>query len=345
MQRLQGDGWAFVHAGGTLLERTLAAGELIRVDTGCIVAIPALGQLRDRVRGQDQVRDVRRRRAVLRDACADLAACGCSRCRLSRLANRIIAAAPRVTRGGREEGSHPRRIGEHPGRGHIARGARLPCPLIPLVIPCRCFRVRSSARRLERSTSTCSISSRRAASIAAGASSMPGAETAGTWCISFAAALHCFGVDRDPAAIEAVRRLAAACAPALPPENFQVGEIERLPWKDLRANAVICSAVLHFASDEAHFGRMMDEMWRVLAPRRSVLRPARLQHRPGGPDSDALGAGSACPTDRIGSSSTNRCSWNGPGGWMPGLLDPIKTTNVQDQRCMTTWCLHKSSAE
>ena len=39
MQRLQGNGWAFVHAGGTLHERTLAAGELIRVDTGCIVAL------------------------------------------------------------------------------------------------------------------------------------------------------------------------------------------------------------------------------------------------------------------------------------------------------------------
>ncbi len=38
MQRLQGDGWAFVHAGGTLQERTLAPGEILRVDTGCIVA-------------------------------------------------------------------------------------------------------------------------------------------------------------------------------------------------------------------------------------------------------------------------------------------------------------------
>ena len=38
MQRLQGDGWAFVHAGGTLHERTLAPGEVLRVDTGCIVA-------------------------------------------------------------------------------------------------------------------------------------------------------------------------------------------------------------------------------------------------------------------------------------------------------------------
>jgi len=39
MQRLQGDGWAFVHAGGTLEEKTLAAGQTLRVDTGCLVAL------------------------------------------------------------------------------------------------------------------------------------------------------------------------------------------------------------------------------------------------------------------------------------------------------------------
>lgn len=38
MQRLQGDGWAFIHAGGMLVERSLQPGELVRVDTGCIVA-------------------------------------------------------------------------------------------------------------------------------------------------------------------------------------------------------------------------------------------------------------------------------------------------------------------
>jgi uncharacterized protein (AIM24 family)/cyclophilin family peptidyl-prolyl cis-trans isomerase len=40
MQRLEGDGTAFVHAGGTLAERELAAGETVRVDTGCIVGFP-----------------------------------------------------------------------------------------------------------------------------------------------------------------------------------------------------------------------------------------------------------------------------------------------------------------
>jgi len=37
MQRLEGDGMAFVHAGGTLTERRLEAGQTLRVDTGCIV--------------------------------------------------------------------------------------------------------------------------------------------------------------------------------------------------------------------------------------------------------------------------------------------------------------------
>lgn len=38
MQKLEGDGWAFLHAGGTIHERELLPGEVLRVDTGCIVA-------------------------------------------------------------------------------------------------------------------------------------------------------------------------------------------------------------------------------------------------------------------------------------------------------------------
>ena len=39
MQKLQGDGWVFVHAGGTVVERELAAGEVLHVDTGCLAAM------------------------------------------------------------------------------------------------------------------------------------------------------------------------------------------------------------------------------------------------------------------------------------------------------------------
>jgi len=39
MEKLEGDGMVFVHAGGTIVERQLAAGEVVHVDTGCVVAI------------------------------------------------------------------------------------------------------------------------------------------------------------------------------------------------------------------------------------------------------------------------------------------------------------------
>jgi uncharacterized protein (TIGR00266 family) len=38
LQKLEGDGLAFVHAGGTIIELNLADGEILRVDTGCLVA-------------------------------------------------------------------------------------------------------------------------------------------------------------------------------------------------------------------------------------------------------------------------------------------------------------------
>ena len=67
MQRLQGDGFAFVHAGGMVHRLELAAGETLRVDTGCLVGAAALGRVRHPVRGRGQDGAVRRRRPVLRD--------------------------------------------------------------------------------------------------------------------------------------------------------------------------------------------------------------------------------------------------------------------------------------
>ena len=104
MQRLQGDGWAFVHAGGTLQEKTLQPGEVLRVDTGCIVAfqpsvsydIQYVGKIKSALFGGEGLFFATLRgpgRVWLQSL------------PLSRLANRIIAAVPGVTRGGKEEGS------------------------------------------------------------------------------------------------------------------------------------------------------------------------------------------------------------------------------------------------
>ena len=49
----------------------------------------------------------------------------------------------------------------------------------------------------------------------------------------------CFGIDRDPAAIERVRALAAKVAAELPAGNFRTGEIDSLPWTESSMDAVV----------------------------------------------------------------------------------------------------------
>lgn len=104
LQRLQGDGYAFIHAGGTLLQRELAPGETLRVDTGCIVAfqpsieydIQYVGGIKTALFGGEGVFF-----ATLRGP----GHIWLQSLPLSRLAGRITAASPQTGRGGREEGS------------------------------------------------------------------------------------------------------------------------------------------------------------------------------------------------------------------------------------------------
>src|SRR5215203_3791802 len=77
------------------------------------------------------------------------------------------------------------------------------------------------------------------------------------------AGFDCFGADSEPAAIAHLRRLASQLAPDLPGSNFAVGQLDRLTHEDASMDAVVCSAVLHFADDAGHFGSMVRELWRV----------------------------------------------------------------------------------
>src|SRR5436189_3713006 len=104
MERLQGDGWAFLNAGGTIHQRDLAPGELLRVDTGCIVAfqpsvefdVQFVGKIKSALFGGEGLFF-----ATLRGP----GRIWLQSLPLSRLADRIIAAAPKAGGKGREEGS------------------------------------------------------------------------------------------------------------------------------------------------------------------------------------------------------------------------------------------------
>lgn len=150
-----------------------------------------------------------------------------------------------------------------------------------------------------------------------------------------------YGVDEDATAIEVMRRTAARLAPHLPAENFRVASIEQLPHADGSMDVVLASAVLHFARDEEHWTRMVREMWRVLAP--NGLLFARLASNIG----LEAAVGPAGRVVRLPDGSTRfvvdeamLLLWTERLGGR--LADPIKTTNVQQQRCMTTWSVIKT---
>ena len=62
-----------------------------------------------------------------------------------------------------------------------------------------------------------------------------------------------FAVDADAGAIEAVKSMARQVAPHTSQENFIVANAEDMPFDDASFDLVICSAVLHFAKNKAHF--------------------------------------------------------------------------------------------
>jgi SAM-dependent methyltransferase len=148
-----------------------------------------------------------------------------------------------------------------------------------------------------------------------------------------------FAVDANAEGVGHVRALAAQLAPDLPATNFRVGPIEKMDFPDDFADVVICSSVLHFARGEAHFLAMLKELWRVL--------------RPGGMLFCRLGSRIGMNFERL---RGNIFRINDGSEWFlvdeaelmqmtrqmnAVLVDPLKTTIVQDHRCMTTWVLRK----
>lgn len=152
-----------------------------------------------------------------------------------------------------------------------------------------------------------------------------------------------FGTDWDPQALAATRRLAASLAPTLPADNFRLETVEAMSFPDAFADLVISSAVLHFASGDHHFRAMLEGSWRVLKP--GGLFFCRL----------ASSIGMENQVERI----AGRC-FRLPDGSERYLVDealllkltaelggqladPLKTTVVQNQRCMTTWIVRKNA--
>jgi SAM-dependent methyltransferase len=149
-----------------------------------------------------------------------------------------------------------------------------------------------------------------------------------------------WGVDESPDAIARVRRLAASIAPQLPGDRFRVERVEVLSHDDASMDAVISSAVLHFARDDNHWLAMVHEMWRVLA--QDGILFARLATTVGQSRLQPLGGGRFVMPDGDTRYLVDHERLIEVTAALGGsLLDPIKSTVVHDRRSMGTWVVRK----
>ena len=150
-----------------------------------------------------------------------------------------------------------------------------------------------------------------------------------------------YAIDPNVDAVEAVKRLSIGLASKTPLDNFTVATAENLPFADASFDLVISSAVLHFAKTNQQFDGMLHSMWRVLKPGgyffarlASDIGIEKLVH--------SLGDGRCLLPDGSERFLVNEQLLLNYTQKLNGHLhEPVKTTNVQNLRCMTTWCMRK----
>ena len=154
-----------------------------------------------------------------------------------------------------------------------------------------------------------------------------------------------FAADEDAKAVECVRSIARTLAPTLPESNFRVEAVEQMSFDDECADVVISNTVLHLAGDDAQFERMLQGSWRVLEPgglffcriASTIGMEGQFQqikgHRYRSPDGAERYLVDAPMLASIGERLGAE------------MVEPLKTTVVQNQRSMTTWVVRKKNPQ
>lgn len=147
-----------------------------------------------------------------------------------------------------------------------------------------------------------------------------------------------FGVDAEAAAVRSVQAMASH----LPSRNFRQEHIETNSFPDAFADVVISSAVMHFARDDPHFAAMLHGAWRVLKPEGMLFcrlaSSIGIEHQV----KQLTGRRFLLPdgSERYLADEALLMKYTEELGGR--LLDPLKTTVVQNQRSMTTWVVRKA---
>lgn len=155
------------------------------------------------------------------------------------------------------------------------------------------------------------------------------------------AGVDVYGVDSSEKAIQQIRESAVQISPDIPWQHFMVADLASLPHASAMFDVVICSAVLHFSKEEAHFRSMVQELVRVLKPGGMLF--CRL--------STTIGL-----KDKLNKVAEHKYQMSHGPVWFLAdedmlislekelkavRMEPLKTVLVEQERTMTTWVLRK----
>ena len=149
--------------------------------------------------------------------------------------------------------------------------------------------------------------------------------------------MNVYGVDQNPVSINKLK----TAYPSLPENRFKICSVERLPFENNFFDHIISSAVLHFANSNSQFQNMLAEMVRVLKPAGTLF--IRMTSDIGIEDKVKL------LTDGVYLIPDGSTRFLLTRSLLPDILqqhllsflEPFKTVNVDDIRCMSTLVLQK----
>lgn len=151
-----------------------------------------------------------------------------------------------------------------------------------------------------------------------------------------------YGLDKNEDAIKMLRYLAKSINPDYPVSRFVSGDVAKMPYNDQQFDAIVSSAVLHFAENEMHFLEMIAELHRMLKP--SGVLFARMATIVGMEHSvEPLGEGKyLLPDGSVRFLLTRELLEKITNEFGFELIEPFKTVVVHHQRCMSTLVARKN---
>jgi len=150
-----------------------------------------------------------------------------------------------------------------------------------------------------------------------------------------------FGADISDDDIQYLRKHAMEINPKIKEDYFRVEPIEAISFEPESMDVVICNTVLHFANNEYHFNEMLEGAWNLLKPggiffsrlATSIGIEDRITHIEGRQYLLPDGSQRFLADEAMLLQLTLKMNAQ--------FLEPLKTVNVYNQRCMTNWILRK----